>query len=312
MYVNRTIKYWLCHFRAKIILRKYLTAKTWEAGMPRKKKHVMTKAKLERYRKEGRGQGEKEAYKPWIQVQDFPSKGNRPRIMGILVVRPYHFMSDFEGDYFNLLQWFDAIIEDIQEQFPLDVAETMAIAEQLGIPHPQDDESGEYIHLTEDFLITLRIGMVTIKLARSLKTIADLEKKRTLEKLEIHRLYWKRREIDWGIVTKQDLPEELIKNTGFILDYYSIEERGISSEQVHLISALLTKEIIEQPTQALSDLASAIDKAQEFEPGTSLTVAFHLLAIKKWLIDISLPFHQNEPLNLTGIATDLPNSESNQ
>ena len=38
--------------------------------------------KLDRWIKEGRGQGEGENYKPWLTIQDFPSMGRVTRVFG--------------------------------------------------------------------------------------------------------------------------------------------------------------------------------------------------------------------------------------
>ena len=47
-----------------------------------RRKQDWTKAKFERYLKEGRGQGSGKDYKPWITIQDFPSKGRVSRTPG--------------------------------------------------------------------------------------------------------------------------------------------------------------------------------------------------------------------------------------
>ena len=73
-----------------------------------RRKQDWTKAKFERYLKEGRGQGSGKDYKPWITIQDFPSKGRVSRTPGWRSDRVHHFMSDCELRYFYLLEWSDA------------------------------------------------------------------------------------------------------------------------------------------------------------------------------------------------------------
>ena len=88
-----------------------------------------------RYLKEGRGQGEGAAYKPWICIQDFPSLGVCARPLGIKTGRVHHLLSRNEEFYFILLDT-DPDVLDIREQFPLRLTETLRLAESLGIRHP--------------------------------------------------------------------------------------------------------------------------------------------------------------------------------
>ena len=55
--------------------------------------------------------------------------------------------------------------------------------------------------LTCDFMITTQSGLM----ARTIKLSSDLQNKRTLEKLEIERRYWKEVGIDWKLVTEHEM-----------------------------------------------------------------------------------------------------------
>ena len=52
------------------------------------------------YLKEGRGQGIRSKYKPWICVQNFPSKGTVSRAIGTKTGRIHHLMSNLELSLF--------------------------------------------------------------------------------------------------------------------------------------------------------------------------------------------------------------------
>ena len=84
-----------------------------------KRTRIWNEAKYRKYLAEGRGQGELMKYKPWVQVQDFPSKGIVSRVKGRTTGRIHHLMSNLELRYFLLLDWSEKTI-DIREQFPLD------------------------------------------------------------------------------------------------------------------------------------------------------------------------------------------------
>jgi hypothetical protein len=153
----------------------------------------MTEARIARLLRQGRGQGRGKDYKPWITVQDFSSRGRVHRRLGRATNRVTHLFSDMEEDVFLKFDGRADVI-DIREQFPLLRAETVAIAECLGIPHPAD--RGVDIVMTTDLLIDL----VGRKVAIAVKPAAELTKRRVLEKLEIEREYWRRRNVEWKLV----------------------------------------------------------------------------------------------------------------
>ena len=100
-------------------------------------------AKIARLHKEGRGQGHGAEYRPWLTVQDVPSRGRSQRPLGVVTGRAHHLLSDLERKTFLAIEFRDDV-RDIREQFPLDVEETCAIAEQAGIRRPMG--RGELVH----------------------------------------------------------------------------------------------------------------------------------------------------------------------
>ena len=83
-----------------------------------KRKTDWDENKLNKWIQEGRGQGEGKEYKPWLTVQDFPSKGRVSRIFGWKTKRTHHFFTDTETRYFYLCEWEDDVL-DIREHYPL-------------------------------------------------------------------------------------------------------------------------------------------------------------------------------------------------
>lgn len=100
-----------------------------------KRKNDWTEKKIEKYIKEGRGQGELNNYKPWLTIQNLSSTGNSSGLMGWKTNRRHEFLSDLERDYFFILEWTEEVI-DIREQFPLNRELTYKITEEKGIHHP--------------------------------------------------------------------------------------------------------------------------------------------------------------------------------
>ncbi|OAA92397.1 TnsA endonuclease N-terminal domain-containing protein [Clostridium ljungdahlii] len=77
----------------------------------------------------------------------------------------------------------------------LPIEETLTVANELGIEHPKNPKNGENIVMTTDFLITKEIQGKTINIVRTIKPKDMLMNKRVIEKFEIERVYWERREI---------------------------------------------------------------------------------------------------------------------
>lgn len=65
-----------------------------------KRQRGMTKNKIEKWIKEGRGKGGGIDYKPWLLVQDVPSDGRCHREVGMKIPRQYTLLSDRENRYF--------------------------------------------------------------------------------------------------------------------------------------------------------------------------------------------------------------------
>ncbi|RBW52134.1 TnsA endonuclease N-terminal domain-containing protein [Marinobacter sp. F3R11] len=70
--------------------------------------------------------------------------------MGHLTGRTHHFFSDTELAAFLLLEW-NPDVTDIREQFPLRIEDTLSVAEQANIRHP---EAGGYHQImSSDFVV---------------------------------------------------------------------------------------------------------------------------------------------------------------
>lgn len=187
-------------------------------------------SKIEKWIKEGRGTGVGPDYKPWLHIQDVSSLGRSTRLKGIKTGRQHEFLSDLERNYFYLTEYSDLVV-DIREQFPLlPLEETIVIANELGIKHPTNPKNSEPIVMTTDFLITLDRGQGLMEVARTIKMKNELMKARVLEKFEIERMYWQRRDIDWGIVTEDEIPKIMARNISYIHNYYDIREFDAFSE----------------------------------------------------------------------------------
>jgi hypothetical protein len=263
-----------------------------------KRKRQTDKTVIDKRISDGRGQGRGSEYKPWLLVQDVPSQGLATRIKGWKTKRVHHLLSNLELSYFYILEW-SRVVFDIREQYPLlPLEETLAIAEQCGIRHPTDPKTQEPVVMTTDFFITVPQSIEVIEQARTLKTVKDLQSERTLEKLEIERRYWHNRNIDWGIVTEQEIPQALTKNVDWLHPFFRIEDLSpLSETEIRRIATALTLRMA-QGNVVLTDLTAECDDKLGLEPGTALSVSRHLIANRRWLVDMNKPIQPSKSLVL--------------
>ncbi|MFV2048491.1 TnsA endonuclease N-terminal domain-containing protein [Metabacillus sp. YM-086] len=252
-----------------------------------KRRTGWTEEKIERYIKEGRGQGSGLDYKPWLTIQDVPSEGLATREKGWKTNRIHHFMSNLERSYFYICEWSD-YVTDIREHFPLYRDLTYEISEQIGINHPIDPVNKVPTVMTTDFLITVKKQGKTETLARTIIPSEALEDKRKLEKLEIERTYWEHQEIDWGIVTEKQFNKEFTRNMEWIHQSYYYHGEFTSSSLTSLSSEL--KKRIRQENRSVIEVLSEMDLELHLDDGMSLGILKYLIAHKEIGIDISKRF----------------------
>ncbi|WP_232353991.1 TnsA endonuclease N-terminal domain-containing protein [[Bacillus] enclensis] len=243
-----------------------------------KRRNTWTEDKIARYLKQGRGSGELYSYKPWLNNQDFPSEGRTHRLKGWKTNREHQLFSDIERNYFYILDWAENVI-DIREQFPLDRAKTLKIADKKQINHSIDKTNSTPIVMTTDFLITVKDKMGINFIARTIKPKEKLNDKRVIEKLEIERQYWEDEGVDWGIVSESDIPSNLTSNIEIIHHNFDIDEDDI------LLAETLYKDLVKQHGILLEALNS-FDSNYGLETGSALSLFKYLLAKKIISLDM--------------------------
>ena len=249
-----------------------------------------------RWLREGRGQGEGPNYRPWLTVRDVPSRGLSTRIKGWKTQRVHHLLSLHELRYFFCLEWGEEVL-DIREQFPLTpLSETLEIAKGCGIRHPGMRGGRAPVTMTTDFLV--KVGRNASKVvARTFKLTKDLDQ-RTIEKFEIERLYWLRRNISWAIVTEQDVPLALANNVAAIHEFRNLDAHSLEHDQMVRIGNVLQDIFLKGGTEKAGQITREVDLQLGLAAGTSWIVFKHLLANRVCLIDMHQPLRADRPLNL--------------
>ncbi len=271
-----------------------------------KRKRENTPDIVERRIKEGRGTGRGGDYKPWLLVQDVPSQGLASRIKGVKTGRVHHLFSQLEYRCFLILDWSEQVT-DIREQFPLfPLEETLTLAESLGIKHPHDPKSQNPTVMTSDFVITVKKGNGVAEQVLSVKPSDQLSRPRVLEKLELERQYWTKREMPWHLVTEQDISKSLTDNLEWLQPYrFGDALSPLTVSDIQRIRVALEQAL--PKAQTLSDVVQAVDDRMGLDPGTSLSVVRHLLATRSWQANWMTPFSMSQPLTLH--HSDIPSSE---
>lgn len=93
---------------------------------------------------------------------------------------------------------------DIREQYPLDIEQTLKIAESIGIPHPRFGK--HYQIMTSDFLVDTN-DSTPPRFVVQVKYSNALNDPRTIEKIEIERQYWKQQNIPFYIFSEYQVPK---------------------------------------------------------------------------------------------------------
>ena len=258
--------------------------------------------KLNRWIKEGRGQGEGRDYKPWITITDFPSQGRCARVKGIKTGRVHHFLSDIQREYFYLLEFDEAnIIFDIKESYPLlDFYDVVQDTQDLNKQYFKDKNTGLPYVLTTTFLITIKSLNGGVEyVARSVKAASELERKTTLEKLEMERRYWQAKSIDWSIVTEKDIKSINAKNIEWALSsIHAFPDMGLSEQEIIELGAALQLRLYSNKDSSIRSIVTGLEVDYALDEGTGLFLFRYLVAIKAVRLNMNIPIDLSSPASV--------------
>lgn len=268
-----------------------------------KYKYGETPEKQKKWRNEGRGLGRGLEYHPWLTIHDFRSKGNSHRVNGIKIPREYHLFSDPERDYLFTLEFLDRVI-DIREQYPLfELEETQDIALEIGVDHPIDPDTRYPKMITTDFLITIEKDGTFVDIARTVKKYEQIMDQREMEKFEIERRYWKRKGIDWGILTEKEINKTLLPINLFKLrasfDISNLAGwKELSPKNQKIVMAKFTESICGNNI-VVRDSTFDFDQKMSLPEGTSICLFKHLAINKVIQVDLDKELNFDSPQDIS-------------
>ena len=257
---------------------------------------ALTVDQIEARYQDGFGKGEGETYKSWFQAHDVPSRGKTTRFNGQLIDRPYVALSDTEYRTMLAVQRLDRVV-DMREQFPLwPISETEEIAAELDVLHPRTPSTKLAALMTSDIVLTVRDGNERKLEAIACKSSADLSDKRTLEKLEIERIYWKKRGVTWSIVTNEDISPALRANLVWLQEAWTITPETVSPEDVAGAISHLGDLLARMSAQPLIRICQKCDDDCGLLVGSSILVFRHALSRKIWRAPLNERIYPDKPL----------------
>lgn len=249
-----------------------------------KRKMEWNNNKLKRFLEEGRGQGEGKDYKPWLTIQDMPSRGRVSRVFCHKTKRIHHFFSDNETRMFYLFLWEDAIT-DIRENFPLlNMQDVIKDKKGIKFDNFKDKDSGTPYIFTTTFLVTYKNKEnKDCHVARSVKSSYELEKKYIIEKFEVERRFWENKKVDYGIITQKDIPATKAQNIEWV--YSAITDQGMSENSKYELSQMLLQNLNGNSSK-IRNITSSFDKYYNLDDGTGLFLFKYLIATKVIVVNM--------------------------
>ncbi|MDF2650641.1 MAG: hypothetical protein K0Q73_6446 [Paenibacillus sp.] len=254
--------------------------------------------RFEKYKKEGKSQGYGAKYKPGVTIRDIHSKGLSHRIRGWKTSRTHHFLSNLELHYFFTLEWALSVV-DIREKYLLPPKETLDLAERLRIKHPVDIKRNQPSIITTDFLLDVRIDDQTRLFARSVIPKNRLFIKREVEKLELERMYWDEKGIDWGIITEEQISADFVRNIAWVHRAYQLKDiPQLNAELIVEIEPALFEEL-RQSSMPFPQAAKLVDESFKLKKGTCLWLIRHFIANRIWTIDMNVRVNLSQSLKVS-------------
>jgi hypothetical protein len=229
--------------------------------------------KYEKWFREGRGQGRLMSYKPWLNVQDVPSRGRSHRVLSATTGRITELMSDYEFYTFLVYDWNSNVV-DIREQYPLRRDVTTSIADSLKIHHPRAHQTN--MVMSTDLLIDQRSAEQPL-LAVQVKPSSELSNERTREKLLIEKRFWESMNILFQIVTERDFHPVYIENLKWL---HPSRFGKLNSDKMSEESAIYSELLPKLNNQKLTSALTEIDIYRGLPLGYSLGKVRELFARK--------------------------------
>ncbi|MFH7043518.1 TnsA endonuclease N-terminal domain-containing protein [Paucibacter sp. JuS9] len=258
--------------------------------------------------KAGRGQGSGQTYSPWLNVQEFSSRGTQTRVPSHKLNRTIHTFSYLERALF-LVTEFQTNFVDFNEQRPLDRGVTLGAAAKLGIRHPRYPRTNVPVVMTMDALVTTTDadGVLTFA-AWDVKPQRRLQDERVLAKLSLHKAYCAQQGIPHYLFTENSVSPYVVRNIDWIR--MALPKDG----EQEVVPGLFTGHLDQfqddlftcrtRPT--ISHFCGQYDAAHKVDRGTGLRIFKLLLWQHRVDMDLNVQWLERQPIPRRGEVAPTP------
>jgi hypothetical protein len=179
----------------------------------------------------------------------------------------------------------------------LDFDDVVQDTQDLKTHYFKNKNTGFPYVLTTTFLITIKSPNGGIEyIARSVKAASELERKTTLEKLEMERRYWEVKSIDWSIITEKDINSVKVKNIEWVLSsIHVISDMGLSEQEIIELGAVLQLRLYSNKDSSIRSIVTGFEVDYALGEGLGLFLFRYLVAIKAVKLNMSIPIDLNSP-----------------
>jgi hypothetical protein len=254
---------------------------------------------------QGRGQGIRENYIPWIRIQEFASIAPQTRVPCLLFPRSIHTFSYVERAMYLFLE-FQGGLWDYREQFPMDRRVTMGAAKALRIRHPRYPKSRIPMVMTIDALVTSGLpNGSTETVAWDAKPTKQLLKRRIQDKLMLHKAYCKHIGVEHRIFTEKSVSQQVINNIDLTRSKLPRDgETGVAEG----LFTRHTDELVRRMStrrwrMPVWQFCARYDQEQRLEPGSALRAYYVLIWTRR--IQVNLDVQDLASANVPMLARSL-------
>jgi hypothetical protein len=250
---------------------------------------------IEKKMKAGHNQGTGLDYIPWEDVRPLSNMSRLQRPPGLKTGREQKFPRDDEYYYFRVLDLAPQVL-DIREYFAVtEIEETVAIAEQLGLKHPTIPKTNVPIPILITYFVTIDNGAVPRFEAHLFRNKNTLEHRNTLEEIEILYQFLNKHHIPLFVVTPKQITADVVWNIELLVKNYSLSDQNLRDTEIQQAAYILTNAVLNS-TEPLRHICTNCDEQLGLNAGVSLCIAYHLIAHRKWQVDIAKKINTDEPL----------------
>jgi len=152
--------------------------------------------------------------------------------------------------------------------------------------------------MTTDLVASFAQGPREIDIARAVKPAERLGSTREIEKLEIERVFWQGRNVDWAILTERELPSVLLRNMRWLFPCLELDRfSDFRPADIARIRMAMEPSVL-GGRQPLRGITADCDAGLGLKPGTALLLARHFIGRRVWPIDLYQPIDPRSPLHL--------------